>query len=530
MLVLAMGSAALLVAGRIGKAAPGGSSAPAVSPTAQVNGAATTGTAVSAVAAPATAAAPYDWLQFDGDPQHSGNNTLETALSPQNVASLTQLFQVTLPAIADGAPVYLSGVSAASGVRDLLFVTTKSGDIVALDAHTGSQVWVQHNPAGTCTVNNGFQPCYTTSSPVVDPDHQYVYSYGLDGRVHKYRVSDGAEVIGGGWPEIATIKGFNEKGSSALSFATDKSGATFLYVANGGYLGDRGDYQGHVTAINLANGSQNVFNANCSNQTVHLGLAPNTPSCSAVQSAIWARPGVVYDPGTDRIYMATGNGPFDPSQHDWGDTVFALRPDGTGSNGGPLDSYTPADHQQLDDQDLDLGSTAPVILPVPANSAIQHLAVQGGKDAMLRLLNLNDLSGQGGTGNIGGELSAIHVPQGGQVLTQPAVWVNPNDNTTWVFVATAQGISGLRLIADGIGAPSLQVMWESRTGGTSPIVANGVLYFASSSDVQALNPTDGTRLWSNSGIGAIHWESPVVANGVLYITDESRHLTAFALP
>ena len=54
------------------------------------------------------------------------------------------------------------------------------------------------------------------------------------------------------------------------------------------------------------------------------------------------------------VYMATGNGPYDPSQHNWGDTVFSLNPDGTGLNGNPLDTYTPANYQSLDSTDADL--------------------------------------------------------------------------------------------------------------------------------------------------------------------------------
>jgi outer membrane protein assembly factor BamB len=60
-------------------------------------------------------------------------------------------------------------------------------------------------------------------------------------------------------------------------------------------------------------------------------------------------------------------------------------------------------------------------------------------------------------------------------------------------------------------------------------VANGVLYYAGSNLLHALNPLTGASLWSSSLIGGIHWESPVVANGVLYITDESAHLTAYSL-
>ena len=84
----------------------------------------------------------YNWLQFDGDAQHSGNNTLETSIGTSNVATLTKLFGVTLPAIADGAPAYLTGVTTANGTQDLVFLTTKDGRILALDAHTGAHCLV----------------------------------------------------------------------------------------------------------------------------------------------------------------------------------------------------------------------------------------------------------------------------------------------------------------------------------------------------------------------------------------------------
>src|SRR6266511_439868 len=55
----------------------------------------------------ANATIGYDWLQFNGNSQHSGNNTWEINLKAGNVNQLVRLFQVTLPSIADGAPVYL---------------------------------------------------------------------------------------------------------------------------------------------------------------------------------------------------------------------------------------------------------------------------------------------------------------------------------------------------------------------------------------------------------------------------------------
>ena len=352
--------------------------------------------------------------------------------------------------------------------------------------------------------------------------------------MHKYQVDDGTEVDTGGWPEQTTMKGFDEKGSSALSIATAANGTSYLYMSNGGYPGDQGDYQGHITAINLSTGAQQVFNSMCSNLAEHFVETPGSPDCPDVQSAIWSRAPVIYDPDTGKIYMSTGNGTYNPSKHYWGDTVFALNPDGTGTNGDPLDSYTPTNYQSLQNSDTDLGSTAPAILPMPANSRVAHLAVQSGKDGKLRLINLDNMSGQGGPGHTGGEVSAvINVPQGGQVLTQPAVWTNPADGNTWVFVGNGSGISGLKLVVAGNGTPSLSQQWvvSAAAGGTStsPIMAGDVLYYAGSSGVHAMNPLTGGSLWNNSGIGGIHWESPVVAGGVLYVTDESSHLTAYSI-
>ncbi len=490
------------------------------------------------------AASAYDWPQFGGNAAHSGDNTAESTLNASNVSGLTRLFPVPvkLPDTADGAPAYLSAVGAPDGTRDLAYVTTRAGDLVALDAHSGQQVWIQHNLApGGCGINGGRTPCYTTSSPAIDPNRQYIYSYGLDGYAHKYNVGDGAEVKTGGWPELTTLKGVNEKGSSALTIATAKSGVSYLYVTHGGYPGDNGDYQGHVTAINLGDGTQRVFNANCSDLTIHFVEQGATSGggqndCAQRQTAIWARAGVVYDGDTDKIYLATGNGPFDASSatgpnHDWGDTVFALHPDGTGTgaNGDPLDSYTPSNYQDLQNGDTDIGSTAPAILPVPAASTVRRLAVQAGKDANLRLLNLDNLSGQGGPRHLGGEVgTVIGVPQGGEVLTAPAVWVD-SQGTTWVFVANDNGLSALTLNVNN-GTPSLREVWRHTGQRTSPIVANGVLYDAGSGIIEALDPTTGQQLWHDDGIGGIHWESPIVANGVLYITDNNATLSAYALP
>ena len=423
---------------------------------------------------------------------------------------------MSLPAIADGAPVYLSAVSTTLGLKNIVYVTTRDGHIVALDAYTGSTVWSKQK--------GGVR--YTTSSPAIDPRRQFVYSYGLDGKVHKYQAGDGSEVLSNAWPETATLKADVEKGSSPLTMAT-ANGVSYLYVANGGYPGGAGDYQGHITAINLADGAQRVFNTMCSNQTVHFNTS--TPDCPGKQSAIWARAAVVYLSDTNKIYMATGNGMFAPASHYWGDTVFSLNPDGTGANGNPLNTYTPVNYQFLQDTDQDIGSTNIAILPTAITSTVSHLAVQSGKDAMLRLIDLDKMSGPGGPGLTGGEVSSMTVPQGGEILTAIAVWVDPVDKSTWMFVANGSGIAGLQVTYTGSHVPQLTKRWQKPGGGTSPVVVNSVVFYAGSNNIHALDPKTGNELWHDTTyVGGIHWESPIVVNGVVYITDENAHLTAYA--
>lgn len=478
--------------------------------------------------APPASAATIAWTQFGNGPSHTGVNAAESQLIPSTVRSLAPLFTATLPGVSDGAAVLQPGVRTASGTQDLLFVTTKDGWTVALNAATGASVWSHQYGPGTCKINRGSNPCYTTSSPAIDPSGAWVYSYGLDGKVHKYATATGAEATSGGWPQTATAKPWDEKSSPALTIAT-VGGHSYLYSANGGYPGDRGDYQGHVTTIDLASGSQRVFNTLCSDLTVHLAPAPAT-DCAQTQSAVWARPSVVYDPGTDRVLFSTGNATFDGSRN-WGDTVLAINPDGSGTGGGPIDSYTPANQADLNAQDLDLGSTAPQVVTAPRGSAVAHLAVQSGKDARIRLLNTADLSGQGRPGRSGGELQSIAVPQGGQVLTQPANWVDPATGTSWVLIANNNGIAGLRLQVGAGGAPTLVPAWTSGTGGTTPIVAGGVLFYLSKSGVRALNPATGAQLWTDAaGAAGLHWQSPIVANGRLYFPDGGGKLRAYALP
>ena len=252
----------------------------------------------------APTAVAYDWLQFNFDVQRSGNNTLERTIHRNNVGQLVLKWQVNLGGNPDGSPVLLDNVSTAAGITAVVYVSTRQGTLIAVDTRNGTVLWSKSYPANGCT--HGGSACDMATTPAIDPNRQYIYNYGLDGYVHKYQVGDGTEVVTGGWPQQTTLKGFNEKHGGGLAIATS-GGQTYLYVVHGGYPGDAGDYQGHITTINLATGTQKVFNAACSNLTVHIPPQPGTPLCNSVQTAVWARPGVVYDPRVDRVFFATGN-------------------------------------------------------------------------------------------------------------------------------------------------------------------------------------------------------------------------------
>jgi outer membrane protein assembly factor BamB len=452
-----------------------------------------------------------DWPRFGFDAARGGVNPSETAISPATVGALRRAWQVTLPDVADSSPILLHALRLPDGsTRDALYVTTRDGRLLALDAASGAQLW-SHQPHG---------PKITHSSPVASPDRQTIYAYGLDGAVHAYDATTGAEKTGGGWPVRITTMTQTEKESSALNLANGQ-----VYATTSGYIGDAPPYQGHVVAIDARSGATHVFNSLCAD-VIHV-LAPG--ECAANYSGIWARGGAVVDSTNGELYATTGNGPYDANTggHNYGDSVVAL----AGGDLRLLDSYTPASYQQLDQQDADLGSDAPALLPTITGSKTPYLLVQGGKDAILRLLNRRDLSGQGGPGHIGGELQTLPSPGCG-IFTQPAVWQEPG-GPIWVFVAGTCGLGAYQVTTDANGATRLRAAWHGDTSGTSPVLAGGVLFLATDGQALALDPRTGRQLWSSAqasaggSIGGIHWESPIVTGGTLYISDEGGHLTAY---
>ena len=489
------------------------------------------------VSAFAVQAHATDWLQFGFDAQHSGVNRSERGYS---TSGNQLLFSVSVPEPLSTQPVYLSGVTTAQGLKDLVFFLGPSGTTYALDAATGAEVWhVWLSGAGYTPLRAG---------PALDPNRQFIYSVGLDGKVHKLNVADGTEVVDSNWPEISSSKPTIERVTSALTIATSAAGQTYLLVTSGSF-GDGGDYQGHVTSINLQSGAQKVFNALCSNLFEHFveNGSPGVTDCNYASffnspngygmAAMWSQAGAVYDAQTDKIYVSTGNGPFNANTGgmNWGDSLLALNADASGSGmGWPTDSYTPTTFAMLYAQDLDLGLYSPAILP-SSSAKYPHLAIQVGKDYCGRLINLDDMSGLHGPGHVGGELNGSCYPFSSS--NQIAVWIDPDDHTTRLFDNGNEQI----LTFDSNGNPSLTPGWQvastpsqSFLGTTAAVVANGTIYGVSpEAYVYAINAKDGTIEWSNEQfVGIGRWTAPIVINGRIYIPvsgNNSYAVWAFAL-
>lgn len=416
-----------------------------------------------------------DWTRFGWSPARSSAPTFATGITSANVRSLVRQ-QVRLDGTVDASAIYLHGVQVGSGAHDVFFVTTTYGKTEAIDASTGTVLW-RFTPPGYSSWAGSAQ--ITTATPVADPNRASIYAAAPDGKIYKLAVADGHSA----WSVSITKLPSREKIAASLNYASGRVIAT-----TGGYIGDAPPYQGHVAVIDAASGKLlQVWNSLCSNR--HALISPS--SCSASDSAIWGRAGAVIDPGTGDLLVATGNGPWD-GRTNWGDATLRLTPTASTLIG----NYTPTNTAQLNASDTDLGSTSPAIL------SSNYLA-QGGKDGLIRLLSVVRM--RGASAHRGGELQTVPTPSGTDLFTAPAVW---RSTATWMFAADNGATAGY-LFKNG----RLRIAWRNATGGTSPVVAGGLLWvYGPGGGLAVYRPTTG-KLLTRLDTGAGHWNSPIVVDG-----------------
>jgi hypothetical protein len=465
--------------------------------------------AAGAIATPraqtAAASRLIDWPEFGLDPQRSDATDLPTGITAANVGRLVAR-TVTLPGTVDDSAIYRHAAIVDGAPHDTIFVTTSYGITLAIDADSGRILW-RFDPPGLASWQGGSQ--ITMATPILVG--RYIYATSPNGVVHKLAVDDGREAPG--WPVHVTPLPSREKLTASLNVAGGE-----LLATTGGYDGDTPPYVGHIVAISLASGHIDaVFNTLCANRTTII----DPPTCRASDSAILSRSGPVVEPGATRVLIATGNAPYNGTT-DFGDSLIELTLPGLRLH----QVYTPTNQANDNTGDVDFGSGSPALLP-------GDLVLDGGKDATLRLLNLNALDGHppGTPPRLGGDLQDLPTPANAELWSAPAVW---HDD---VFVATGSeggGATAAYRLAGG----RLHQIWSNSNHGSSPIVAGGLLYIydVDNGGVNVYDPATGHAL-AKLPAPAGHWNSPIVVDGHVIVptgnADDHQttgQLVIFSLP
>lgn len=421
-------------------------------------------------------AAGHDWTRFGWDASRSNNATDPTGISAASVGTLRRQ-QVALDGTVDGSAIYLHGVRANGGTRDVFFVTTTYGKTLAIDAGDGKILW-RFTPAGYDSWAGSRR--ITTSTPVADPDRAFIYAASPDGHIQKIAVADGHAV----WSTAITKLPEREKIASSLNYDHGR-----VIAVTGGYIGDAPPYQGHVAILDAASGKLlHVWNSLCGDRLDLMD--PST--CAESGSAIWGRSGAVIDSATGDIFFATGNALWD-GRMNWGDAMIVLDSSATRI----LDNYTPTNTSDLSARDADLGSTSPALLG-------SGYVVQSGKDGMMRLLEFRRT--RGSAPRRGGETQVVPTPSGTDLFTAPAVL--QAGTTTWLFAADNGGTAAWTL-----GGGRIEQRWRNGNGGTSPVIAGGLLYvYDPGGGLRVYSPETGRQL-AELECGSGHWNSPIIADG-----------------
>jgi len=424
----------------------------------------------------ACAGTPADWPTFGWNPARTSAPDVPMGITAGNLHSL-QRQQVKIDGTVDSSPIYLHGIQVKGSRHDVFFVTTTYGKTLAIDADSGVVLW-EFTPPGYSKLKGTYR--ITTATPVAGPDRKYIYAASPDGMIRRLSVADGKVE----WRTAITKLPRREKIASSLNYADGH-----VIAVTGGYIGDAPPYQGHVAILDPKTGALlHVWNSLCSSR--HELMDPHT--CKQSDSAIWGRAGAVIDPATGDIFVATGNAHWN-GKDDWGDSVIELDSDATKI----LGNYTPPNTQRLNEYDLDLGSTSPVLTDGP-------YIVQGGKDGYLRVLDWRQLRGT--TPHRTDASSHVPTPGGAKLFTAPAVW--HGDSDTWIYVADNDGTAAWTL-AGG----KLHQQWHNGHAGTSPVVADGLVFvYDPNGGLRVYDAKSGRQL-ANLDCGSGHWNSPIVVDG-----------------
>jgi polyvinyl alcohol dehydrogenase (cytochrome) len=259
----------------------------------------------------------------------------------------------------------------------------------------------------------------------------------------------------------------------------------YVYVPFGGLDGDCGRYHGWVVGMPVGGGALVQFRP---------PVCPN-------ECAFWTPGGPTVAPDGD-VWVASGNSDGASSAFDYGNAVMRLSP--------ALqleDWFAPSNWHSLSQQDLDLGSTRPVLLP-------------GG---------LAFISGKASTGYLLRQTQLGHVSGGafsGQTCASFAAAVASGDD---VYLACWNPAQVLALTVNP-SAPSFSSRWTHGVGLPGGLIeAFGAVWVVDTGggQLEALDPATGAVRFSTSGGAVPHFTTPAAAAGHVFAV-MGGHLIAVA--
>jgi hypothetical protein len=369
-----------------------------------------TGTATSKAATlTVTATVPgTDVLTYKNDLNRSGQNPTESTLTLTNVTSATfgLLRTLAVDGKVDAQPLYVSKLSVAGAVHNVVFAATEHDSVYAFDADTGAALWhVSLLPAGEALSDTHGCSQVTpeigiTSTPVIDRGAGthgtlFVVAMSKDAssnyhqRLHALDLTTGAEMLGGPTEIVATFPAA-AGGTTTFSPGQYEDRAALLLSNGTIYTSwtshcDIAPYAGWIIA----------YSESTLARTAVLNVAPN----SGAGPAIWMSGGGPAADAAGNVYLLTANGVFEttldangfPNKQDYGNSFVKIA-----NAAGTLsvaDYFTMFNEVAESNADQDLGSGGAMLLPdlTDSTSTVRHLVVGAGKDGNIYVVNRDSM-------------------------------------------------------------------------------------------------------------------------------------------
>jgi len=369
-----------------------------------------TSTSATLTVNPVVAFAGTDVTTYHNDVARTGQNTTETILMQANVNSTTfgLLRNLSVDGLVDAEPLYLSQLTVAGSVYNVVFVVTEHDSVYAFDSGTGAQLWkVSLLGSGETTSDNRGCGQVTpeigiTSTPVIDRTagaHGILYAVAMSKngttyfqRLHALDITTGAELEGGPATVQATYPGTGDNSSGGQVVFDPKQ-----YKERAGLLLLNGViYTGWASHCDDAPYTTWImgYNQTTLAQTSVLDLTPN-----GNEGSIWQSGGGLAADPQGNIYALIANGTFDttldangfPNEQDYGNGYVKVST--TGGNLKVADYFNMSNTVNESGGDVDLGSGGAMVLPDLSygTAGTLNLAVGAGKDGNLYVVNRNNM-------------------------------------------------------------------------------------------------------------------------------------------